>query len=171
MKWFSSLLNWAPNGPCCSCNSSFPRPLCATGWMIILIHLGKKFLQDPPQEYYMVKTCPECGSHWPGQSFKWTPSRFCALKHLPTHSWHFQEYATQPPDYPTVEIWLWWAAAKQEAVAPVSLFLSGLGYLYDQSAGRAWGVHKTQLAQQNHSVQKVEQDLTGSTQESSLDKF
>lgn len=63
----------------------------------------------------MVQTCPECGSHWPAPSFNSTPSRFCALKHLPTHSRHFQEYAAQPPKDPTIEIWLWWTAAKQEA--------------------------------------------------------
>lgn len=62
----------------------------------------------------MVKSCPERGSHSPGQSFNSIPSSFCALKYLLTCSWHFQEHATQPPKVPSIKTSLWWTATKQE---------------------------------------------------------
>lgn len=62
----------------------------------------------------MVKSCPECGSCCPGQSFNSIPNWFCALKHLLTCSWHFQEHAAELPEGPTIDTSLWWTATKQE---------------------------------------------------------
>lgn len=72
------------------------------------------FLQDSPQEGSVVKTCPECGSCCPGQSFNSIPNWFYALEHLLTCSWHFQEHAEELPEGPTIDTSSWWTATKQE---------------------------------------------------------